>query len=61
MIDWTQYGIELTMNATTCAKLCNDAISPTIANNQKLIIMLAVLCIGLAVLLLIKGKKTSIS
>lgn len=57
MIDWSQYGIELTYNATTCAKLCTETVTPTIANQEKIILMLAVLCVGLAVLLLIKGGK----
>lgn len=57
MIDWSQYGIELSYNATTCAKLCNQAYTPTIANQEKIILMLAALCVGLAVLLMIKGKS----
>lgn len=57
MIPSNPYGIELLYNASTCAQMCQDTIAPDIATYQKLIIILATLVIGLALLLLLKGGK----
>jgi hypothetical protein len=61
MIPSNPFGIEILYNATTCLKMCQTATLPDFETYQKLVIILAVLVIGLAVLLLIKGKKNAIS
>lgn len=57
MMPANPFGIELLYNASTCARMCQTATSGDFATYQKLVIILAVLVIGLAILLLIKGGK----
>lgn len=55
MIVPTDYGFM--MNMTTCATMCKQAFQPDILKYQKIVTMLGTLVIGLAILLLLKGKK----